>query len=456
MDSETESCLKNIDPKKFRVQNQRILLTYKTWLPKDKMAKFFASKVPGLSHKDIECIVAHETGSTDIPYKHTHIFVNFGKAFNSRSCRVFDYEGIHPNIKPVVTKKWDAVYRYISKEDPDLEQLKHKYANTGSFSGRVWSHSTMKEALINEVKEPGDACGIMAIYSQKEAPKRQTMKPEEHLHKDWQRMLWIKLMQKDKWDYRGLLWVYDAKGGKGKTRFANCWKSCYGACIVTNVAGQTNSATVIKSEIEDGWNQQVIFCDFPYAEQDHKIYASLETFLNGRVTVTKYKGRTMDIIPQDGSPYPKVVVFANWLPNMDGTDRLSEDRYCIWSVQKDGTYVEYENEKRTKRLENEADEKPNAWTLDVLERLAKKDTVTKETLRMEDYLLNVEQEYTFQEKPLEGFDVEAETCRILDTQYEPAKKKRRESKKSDIKERALASGDRGIVRKEFRSRTVKG
>ena len=78
--------------KPFRVQNQRFFLTYKTHLNKELVASFFGEK------NVKECICAHERADESSPYEHTHVYVDFGRNYQSTNARIFDFQSIHPNL----------------------------------------------------------------------------------------------------------------------------------------------------------------------------------------------------------------------------------------------------------------------------------------------------------------------------------------------------------------------
>jgi len=397
--------------KAFRIQHKRVLLTYKTHIPKQPMREFLEK----LAKSEVLCYVAHERASSKTDYEHSHVYVDFGKTFHSRSSRVFDFNGMHPNIAPVVTKSADAVLRYISKEDPDLVELKMKYGpKSGGLMDAIWKHDNVQDALSSVAFEPGDITGVIAGFGMKQEENEDVMLPEHHLHYEWQRLLWIRLLQDALWDYRSLVWIYDEMGGMGKSRFCRCWQSNRGACILTSASGQRDIATVVRNKIRSGWNQEVIFLDFPRGEADHKIYSSIEAMLNGEITVTKYNGTCVKLRPENGSLQPKVVVFANWLPNYRGNNTLSKDRFQIWNVYADGRVAILPNPERDARIEREKMATvENAWTSDEFERIAEVGAVNVDDVRYQDYLLNVEQDYRFAGKQQQIEDVENELGGIL-------------------------------------------
>jgi hypothetical protein len=369
--------------------------------------KSFYAKVGKRNVGEIICYVAHEKASSKTDYEHSHVFVDFGKTFSSRSSRVFDYNGIHPNIAPIVTKKFDAVFRYISKEDPDLVDLKVKYAKTtGSLAERVWSYKTVQDALAANVSEYADAAGVMTLFNNKMVEdKKPAMPPEAHLHYEWQRQLWVSLLRKDEWDYRSLIWIYDEMGSMGKSRFAECWKSNYDACVLTAASGQRDTATIVLNDVMRGWNKQVIFLDFPRGEATHKVYTAIETFLNGQLTVAKFNGKSLQLTPEDGSLKPKVVVFANWMPNYSGVNTLSTDRFLVWHIYPDGRFAVLPNPVRDERIKRSKSEKVTPWTLEMLESAAKT-CESPEQLRFKHYCLETDEEREYVYKDEENMSLE--------------------------------------------------
>lgn len=122
---EEEAFASEVDESKFRLQNQRILLTYSGHLDKLEYVAWITSKI---KYKPVFIRLAHETGDNG-DYLHTHVLIDFGKSFQTRSCRYFDYQGdievLHPHIKTIKTKiHFENAMVYLSKEDPENADLK--------------------------------------------------------------------------------------------------------------------------------------------------------------------------------------------------------------------------------------------------------------------------------------------------------------------------------------------
>lgn len=102
-------------PSEFRFQGKRILLTYKGHLDKVALAEFIQRKLKCPAQVKI----CHETGDTG--YKHTHCAVQSPKKPNIRDATFFDYEGVHPNIKPPRDNDhWREQVNYIDKQDEEV------------------------------------------------------------------------------------------------------------------------------------------------------------------------------------------------------------------------------------------------------------------------------------------------------------------------------------------------
>lgn len=364
LDREIEEDMENIDKSKsildskFRIQNHALLLTYRTHIDKLKIKIFFENICLAKKNQPVpvEFYICHEKSSSKTDYAHSHVFVNFGQEFNTKNCRLFDYEEIHPNIQPITSKTYDYVYRYISKEDksPDLLFLSLKYKK--SCIERLHECKTIDEAMKLHCKKPSDALGIKLLYEMKVKKAMVIEDPRKELHKKWQHPLWMWLLAED-YDLRSITWICDMEGSGGKTRFTDVFQSNYQDDVrkVTIFGGSSNAATVMQSEIESGWTGKYLFVDFSRATVDHQIYGPLEDIANGKMTVLKYKGCTLSL-PQR----PRIIVFANWYPIMK---EMSIDRWNVGNIYNGYLYF-YNNIKREERLKRDMAEKNLVNNLD--------------------------------------------------------------------------------------------
>lgn len=309
-------------PPKFRLANQHLLLTYKSHLDKKMVMEVFKDA------KRVE--IAHENGKDDpdTPYAHTHIYVDWGKIFQSTRPEVFDMkvtdekgevEIIHPNIAPIKGRNGvEKVLNYLSKEDPECSHLKKKEAKA-TLASVIWACKTKQEALAL-CEKPSDATGILALY----ANRPTQIEEDKFVPLPWQATLLKELEKKP--DDRTIRWIYDFKGGCGKTRLAKWMHKTKRAYMVKALGGQYHTAPIIMGALEGGWDSRILLVDLTRSCEDHAIYDALEAIKDGIITSTKYMGKTVDF------DSPHVVVFANFLPEYD---KLSHDRWIIWNISRD-------------------------------------------------------------------------------------------------------------------------
>jgi hypothetical protein len=311
------NCGENYIPtSNFRLQNQKILLTYKTHLPKDLFKQWFIKEVSGV--KQIE--IAHEVGKDGgVDYDHSHVLVDFGRNFQTTNVRKFDYNGIHPHIKKIKNKThWDRCCNYLAKEDPANSHLKTEI----NLVTAVFNADSRSEALLNNVKKFSDVSGVLQLYDLKPKDKLVVPTPD----RKWSLEL-ISFLESNPPDDRHIIWIYDEIGGGGKSRivkwlcneFPSKYRFSRGAPI-------RDAATDIHNAIKTGWNQHCYLYDLPRAMEDKKFYEPLEDIKDGMLSVTKYNSQSLMFRS------PHVVVMANFLPNIDN---LSEDRWWVFEVSRD-------------------------------------------------------------------------------------------------------------------------
>lgn len=303
--------------REFRINNKRLLLTYgkrgeSVHLNKAEYELWLRAK----SAMPITMLrLAHETGEEG-DYPHTHVVVEWERAFQTRDVRFFDYNEYHPNIKKLPSAKAlkDALI-YISKEDPENADLKR--SSTG-LVGLVTRHKTLADAIGSEAEKFSDVTGIMQIYNLKNnVPKRFDFEP----HLEWQ--LELVAMCEENPDPRKIIWYFDQVGNNGKTamckwlyvNYPNDWLVC------KDMGTSRDAATIVSNALASGWTGWGFILDLPRSAENHtRIYSYLEEIKDGFVTSQKYNGRTCIF------DNPHVIVMANWLPQIGA---LSRDRWDI-------------------------------------------------------------------------------------------------------------------------------
>lgn len=314
------SDLPTLSENKFYYQGQRLLLTYAGHLDKDALCTFVEAQAK-LEPDFIRA--AHEVGnSTGVAYPHTHVGVDFGKRFQSRDCRRFDWKSpegvVHPQWRSVKTKAhWRNVLAYLAKEDPDNEDL-----IVTSCVSAIWSAPTIQDALLDSCRSPADALGVIALYGARPAESVVVDLPDRPWH---QEALALVASPPDR---RAIHWFYDAEGNSGKTWLARYCMSRKLAYFVKQCGGSHHFATVIQGALAAGWDQRCFIFDFPRGTEDHSFYGPLEEVKDGCVTALKYQGGTL-LFRQ-----PHVLVFANFLPRRE---KLSKDRWWVHEILPDHT-----------------------------------------------------------------------------------------------------------------------
>ena len=151
--------------KGFKYSGKAVLLTYKTHIIKEELLKFFLT----ITTKVKTVRICHETSTKVIPYLHTHALITFSIEYQTTSCRRFDFNGIHPNVRKVWLTKhaWHLknTIAYLGKDDKEGSNLLYGEDNfESSVVERVFACDTLQEALLNEVDKPSDAIGIKTLF----------------------------------------------------------------------------------------------------------------------------------------------------------------------------------------------------------------------------------------------------------------------------------------------------
>lgn len=306
----------------FRINNMRLLLTYSQAGHFDKLAytEWLNSKS---TTKITFCRLAHELGE-DKKNPHTHVLIEYTKPFQTRDCRYFDFNGHHPNIKPLKSKKaFEDAKIYIAKEDKENSDLLPSEETINSLFTQVKNCKTLDEALTKFAWKPSDAAGVITLYNQrKRVPSRFEFEPT----KGWQKL--IVEIDSETPDPRKVYWFWDPKGNSGKTAMAkwlhiNRPGNWY---IAKDLGTSRDCATIVSNAINSGeWNGWGMIIDLPRSAENHtRMYSYIEEIKDGFVTATKYSGGTVVF------DSPHLIVFANWLPNIEA---LSKDRWAVYDLR---------------------------------------------------------------------------------------------------------------------------
>lgn len=288
--------------------------------------------------------VAHENGAGDAegPYQHTHVVIWCdlpNVTFNSSNARIFDYKedgsdvSLHPHIATDRLSSLLRLQRYIAKEDEQVKQLLAAREAAGGVAGaqslaeRVWSYPTLTEMLRNEVEKPSEVMGLQALYQAGYHVRLQRRLESEAMNtplKPWQDFFY-QLLISDSREFRAIHWVYDPVGNTGKSALCRRLLIDFPQDVLSlsQMGGQRDAPTIVKNALENGWSSKILVVDLPRTAETHSIYSPLESIKNGSMTAVKYQGTSVVF------PAPKIVVFANFLPNKQ---KMSLDRWKIYKL----------------------------------------------------------------------------------------------------------------------------
>jgi len=127
---------------------------------------------------------------------------------------------------------------------------------------------------------------------------------------------------------RTINWIVDRDGGAGKTQFCKYMSTKIGQLMIITAGAYKDIACCLNLAAED-WDLNdptVIFYNLPRDSDDRGLlsYKALESLKDGMMTSTKYESKTMMFNS------PSVWVFSN---NMPSLEKLSKDRWKVWSIQ---------------------------------------------------------------------------------------------------------------------------
>jgi hypothetical protein len=316
----------------------KAILTYTHHIDKDKLKIFINSKC---NINKIE--VAHESADDECPYLHTHAVVWFTKQYTMSTPRSLDINWdrtmlikvdekkrramkakgknyIHPNVKTLPgkgKKAYEDALGYISKEDPECENLKR--FKESNLVQRVWNYDNKEDMMKDMINSANEAMGIMTIWKEKNLMQRTKRKIKLiwHWHDELDQILTsLKNM-------RAIRWYYSKEGNTGKTEFCRWMLQEYpnDTLVFKRFGGVSNMSHLVIEHLKTGKDLKYVLVDLPrhYKDVDN-IYECLEDLIDGMFTSTKYMGGFVDI------DTPHIVVFANFEPNVT---TMSKDRWII-------------------------------------------------------------------------------------------------------------------------------
>jgi len=136
----------------------------------------------------------------------------------------------------------------------------------------------------------------------------------------WQMCLAAKLAIRA--DNRTIMWYWSMEGGCGKSTMTRWILDQEDLCAIMASGKACDMKQAIVSEIAAEREVRVCIMDVPRSSHKYISYTGLEELKNGTFYSSKYEGGQVKM------PYPHVLVFANYPPDMENVD-LSVDRLDV-------------------------------------------------------------------------------------------------------------------------------
>jgi len=124
-------------------------------------------------------------------------------------------------------------------------------------------------------------------------------------------------------DYRTIVWVYDADGNKGKTRFCNYLLRKFNGIYFTGGKNSDIISQILLYNKNNGDIPGLFLFDLPRSNEGKISYNALEQIKNGMVNSGKYEGGFLQF------DVPHVIVMSNFEPDYEA---LSQDRWNVITI----------------------------------------------------------------------------------------------------------------------------
>lgn len=313
---------------KWRIANQRILLTYKIKIDKNGYEQWWKQQKYIGTGKII--IVNYDEFNFKMEWMEsiTYILVDFGKNYQTTNQAIFDYCDIRPTIKKIKDiRQLNTEFKpFLSSKDPKNNDLKTTLVE------EIQSQSNINEALNKFVTKPSDATGIIQIYNQKSMENGIDTEEEEEVDvgenpRPWQKETMVEIENRK--GARKIICVIDIPGQTGKTELKRYLrrtnpKDYY---FADQVGTSRDFGTLYVEACESGWSGFCLVIDIPKAFKGKKkyedLFQSIESAANG--TVTAIKWHTRSII----SKKTNIIIFTNRIPPLDV---LSRDKWDFRTI----------------------------------------------------------------------------------------------------------------------------
>lgn len=298
------------DGKPFRLNNQRLMLTYARTDVEDKdtMIEFIRRQTKRDKATVFVARESHKDGS-----KHLHVAIDLGKPWQSRNVKVFDFKGRHPNICAVQSiRHWANVLAYLQKEDQETGIAKNVVQVAA-----VWNSDNQADAMLKGV-DP-----IRAKILWEVRPAEETKKVE------LPELGWKPLVDSfiEEANVRKVGWCCSYVGNVGKSILCRylCQENPEDVAKMRVLGRVTDMTYALAQKVKNGWNGKVLLLDLPRrcAERD-TVYEFMEMIKDGWGMSSKYDCPEFEL-PND----PVIIVFANFWPVFKW---MSRDRWHLMFI----------------------------------------------------------------------------------------------------------------------------
>lgn len=273
-----------------------------------KTIEEFVNKGDGLKHALVGFEVCPETKRP-----HYHLVMNCkGPQLFTKWQKIFE----KAKIKWIVEKDYKKVMNYCRK-DKDIVEF-------GNYVSRGDAGRKAAQERVDELEEYREYARLGAFGEIPESELRQYYNYYHKLHneaiierakadyeeyvrgewKDRQFKVWQKTILKElenSADARKIIWVYDSKGGAGKTQFSQYLELEKDAQVFT--PGKSNDLAHL---LHPG--KPIYILDVPRVSGEHVPWGFIESVKNGKVISGKYEGCDKKFRP------PHVIVMSNSAP----------------------------------------------------------------------------------------------------------------------------------------------
>jgi len=266
-----------------------------------------------------EFIIGRETGETG--YQHTHVVIKFAKKLCFQNARKFDMGDSHPKIEPV--RDWAEAVHYAAKDGEfdtnidlaNLIPIQKKIDN-------IMNAKTVREALKN-AKNMSEVMPTIKMFEVRNQRGVIPFKPLETL-RPWQDQLFSILS--NCMSNRRIYWVYDKRGGSGKTAFQkHMLASKEGVMLLPGASTSSNINEAVRGFLDENARIEYMMINLARGTECYSsIYQTLEQVKDQMLFCPKYKSKVIYL-----EVSPVICVFANNLPEVE---KLTKDRWCIYEL----------------------------------------------------------------------------------------------------------------------------